>query len=247
MADEGSIDLTGVGKLAQAIPASAWSEIVHTACDSFSKFLAPIIETTSGIGRLIGAKFDRFVDAEKVLAADLAMKASQKARGRRSRSKQSVQASIILVALEHGATQTDQTLRELWANLLAQELVTGGVHPEFPTILSKLSAKEALILAQIAQSYKVELSVSVGSGFMRAFFSPLILALAEVSMRDLIGKTHEFEHEHLRLLNLIERRDGTWRLTLIGKAFIGAVSDPSFRSKGAEAEITANPGHQADG
>lgn len=237
MADDSSMDLTGVGKLAQAIPASAWSEVVHTACDTFSKFLAPIIETTSGIGRLIQAKFDRFVEAEKVLAADLVVRASQKARASRKRSRRPAQAPIILVALEHGATQTDETLRELWSNLLAQELATGSVHPEFPTILSKLSAAEALILAEVAQSGKDK------SRKVKAFVASLTVSVAGfgVSLGDLSRDPYVFEHEHLRLLNLIENRGGVWWLTLIGEEFIGAVSDPSFM------KTAPNPGPEADG
>jgi hypothetical protein len=68
--DEKSLDLTGVGKLAKAIPPSSWNKIVKTACDTFTSIIAPITATTTGLGRLIQAKFDGMVDAQKVLAAD---------------------------------------------------------------------------------------------------------------------------------------------------------------------------------
>lgn len=240
MADDRSLDLTGIGKLAQAVPASAWSEVVHTACESFQKFLAPIIETTSGIGRLIQAKFDRLVEAEKVLAANLVAEASRKVRSSRKPQKHpaeglhmpasglqtsaQVQATIVVAAIEQGAIHTDPTLRELWSNLLAQELVTGGVHPEFPGILSRLSGREAQILAEVAQSSGDE------SKRKKAFIKSVSISILGigVSLANPQNEPHSFEHEHLRLLNLIENRGGLWFLTLIGEGFIGTVSDPSL-------------------
>jgi len=35
--DDGSLDLTGLGKVAKAIPASSWNKIVKTACETFSQ------------------------------------------------------------------------------------------------------------------------------------------------------------------------------------------------------------------
>lgn len=241
VADDRSLDLTGIGKLAQAVPAPAWSEVVHTACESFQKFLAPIIETTSGIGRLIQAKFDRLVEAEKVLAANLVAEATRKVRSSRKPQKRAgkerdipatglqtptqVQATVVVAAIEQGAIQTDQTLRELWSNLLAQELATGGVHPEFPGILSRLSGREAQILAEVAQGSGDETRRK--KAFIRSV-SVSIMGVG-VSLRNSSpSDPHSFEHEHLRLLNLIENRGGLWFLTLIGEEFIGAVSDPSL-------------------
>ena len=58
MSDETSLDITGVGKLAKAIPAKAWAQIVDTACTTFRQVVAPVTALTSGVGRLLDAKFD---------------------------------------------------------------------------------------------------------------------------------------------------------------------------------------------
>src|SRR5205814_7547549 len=79
IAEDNSLDSVGVGKLAKAIPQKAWLAVVETACETFRSCIAPITKTTSGIGRLIDAKFDRLVDAEKILAADVMSRATEKA------------------------------------------------------------------------------------------------------------------------------------------------------------------------
>ncbi|WP_238115046.1 hypothetical protein [Vibrio cincinnatiensis] len=49
---EDGLDIVGIGKLAKAIPEKSWNKVVATACETFEKCLAPITETTGGIGRL---------------------------------------------------------------------------------------------------------------------------------------------------------------------------------------------------
>jgi hypothetical protein len=65
MPDSDGLDIVGIGKAARAIPAKAWTTVVETACEIFKQLLAPITGTTTGLGRLIEAKFDRLVDAER--------------------------------------------------------------------------------------------------------------------------------------------------------------------------------------
>jgi hypothetical protein len=120
MADEGSIDIIGVGKLGKAIPQKVWNQLVDTACTTFREVIAPFTSTTSGVGRLISAKFDRLVDAEKVLAADNLAKAQEKVAKSRRAPSDKPKPSIIIAAIESSGTQTDGLLRELWASLLHQ-------------------------------------------------------------------------------------------------------------------------------
>jgi len=49
-------------------------------------------------------------------------------------------------------------------NLLAQEILDGQVHPEFPAILRRLSAQDAQMLSEIAST----LQQLGGSNFARA-------------------------------------------------------------------------------
>ena len=133
--NDNSLDVTGVGKIAKAIPAKAWSRLVETACTTFEQCLAPITSTNSGIGRLIQAKFDRLADVEKVLAADVLLRATQRATSAAKHPSSSMKSSIVVAVLEHAGSETDVNLRELWANLLAQEITSGDVHPEVVRIL----------------------------------------------------------------------------------------------------------------
>jgi hypothetical protein len=242
MADDLSLDITGAGKLARAIPGKAWQELVHTACETFTKLLSPVTETTGGVGRLIQAKFDRLVDAEKVLAADVLVSASHKAqvaralppdpidpttRGKKTKKEKvqrQVQAPVVITAIEEAGVQSDPTLRELWSNLLAQEITTGQVHPEFPAILKRLSAEEAILLARIAEN-----TDNVSSRIM-AYISGMNVSLGPVgaSISAFVRGDHTFEHEHLRMLALIRKEGSVWFLTILGKAFVEAVSDPSI-------------------
>lgn len=222
MAVDNSFDITGMGKLAKAIPHKAWNQLVDTACTTFREALAPLTSITSGVGRLISARFDRLVDAEKVLAAENLAKAQRKvAKSGRATSKKP-KSNIIIAAIEASGTQTDLLLRELWANLLAQELVTGNVHPEFPHILSRLSASDAQLLAHIAErdrAKREDLQKIVTK------FSAGIKALG-ISVSVIGSESASFTHDHLYHLNLIARQESVWRITYTGRAFIESVTDP---------------------
>ena len=220
MSDETSLDVAGVGKLAKAIPAKAWTQLVDTACTTFREAMAPLTATTSGLGRLITAKFDRLVEAEKVLAAETMATAQRKVATSKRGTTQQPNANIVVAALDNSACQTDPILRELWANLLAQELVTGSVHPEFPHILARLSAAEAQLLAHIAEreNSKNEELKRIVTKFSASFFG--------VSLSVIGSEGISFAHEHLHQLNLITDSDRVWRLTLTGRAFIAAVTEP---------------------
>lgn len=222
MSDDSGLDLVGAGKLAKAIPAKAWTQIVDTACTTFNSALAPLTATTSGIGRLITAKFDRLVDAEKVLTAQTLARATEKVTKSKKTPNGKAKASIVIASIESSASETDGVLRELWANLLAQEIVTGSVHPEFPRILSRLSSSDAKLLSQIA-----EREGSKSLDFTRAIKrlnASISIFGASISLLQ-SDEDSSFMHEHLASLNLTKRRDGIWTLTSTGKAFIQSVTD----------------------
>lgn len=222
MTGDSGLDLLGAGKLARAIPAKAWVQVVGTACDTFTSAIAPFTATTSGIGRLITAKFDRLVDAEKVLAAQTMARATEKVTTSKKTPNGTAKASIVIAAIESSATETDGVLRELWANLLAQELVTGSVHPEFPRVLSRLSSSDAKVLAQIAEregSKSVDLKRAI-----KRFTASISILGAGIAI-GVPDEERTFTHEHLVSLNLTKLRDGAWALTLTGQAFIQSVTD----------------------
>ncbi len=151
MSETKGLDLIGAGQVAKAIPKKAWERLTNTACKIIEETLAPVTATTGGLGRLISAKFDKLVDAEKILAANVFEKANQKIRDADVRPEVTPKPSIIVDTLEFTGLETNILLQELWSNLLVCELTTGQVHPEFPKILSRLSPNDAQLLAQIAE------------------------------------------------------------------------------------------------
>lgn len=218
MGEDRSLDLVGVGKLANAIPEQSWDKLVSTACDTFQQLIAPITSVTGGVGKLILAKFDRLVDAEKIIAAENLAKAhekAEKASGKRKRPKNKPNPSFIIKLIEESSAETDRTLRELWTNLLANEIVNGDVHPEFIRILARLSVGDAHRLAEIAD--KEERSTAFARFIMALGFKPEAI---------------EFTDAHLESLRLIFR-DGQshWWLSIIGHAFIDAVSEPTHEEE----------------
>ena len=218
MPEDKSLDVTGIGKLASAIPEEAWKELVDTACETFEKLVSPLTEITYGFGRLVQAKFDGLVDVQKVYAADNVAKAQEKAKNSKKTRKGNPKAPIVITAIEESSYQTDETIRQLWANLLAQELVSGDVHPEFTRILSRLSATDAQLLASIAEKNPVLDMKLILNIFVKSFRYSIVGIPVEKTT---------FNHELLENLNLIRSFEGRWKLTRIGWSFIQSVSDPS--------------------
>ena len=230
----GELDIVGAGKLAEAIPAESWNQVVNTACDTFKSLLAPLTSVTSGTGRLISARFDRLVDGEKLLATQMLESASKKASDSTSKSDKAPRTSMIIKVIEASSTETDETLQELWSNLLANELVDNSIHPEFIQILSRLSSTDAYRLIELAERSdppkKVTLSFKI-FGF-------------EINLRDIVEEPTDFTNIHLSNLGLIERptveviengiikyrSEVYWSLTIVGKAFISAVTNPAIES-----------------
>lgn len=223
MTDERSLDITGVGKLAKAIPQKAWVQLVDTACKTFREVVAPITSLTGGVGRLLEAKFDRLVDAEKVLAAKTVSRAQEKVAGSGKKPTGRVKPTVFISAFEASAKEADPVLHELWANLIAQELLNGSVHPEFTKILASLSAEDAQLLAHIAEEQKKK-SVSLLKALNSLSANISILGIS-LKLTDLKADQGTYIHEHLQRLGLVREARESWRLTLTGEAFIKSVSD----------------------
>lgn len=217
MREDRSLDVAGLGKLAQAIPDQAWASVVDTACSTFRQIIAPITALTSGVGRLIEAKFDRLIDAEKVIASQTLQLAAEKSSKSKRERKGSPKPSIILKVIEGSSSEVDPTLRELWANLVANELIDSSVHPEFIRILQRLSASDAVRLVDIAQRSNPRLPIRIVMNTLARF--------ADLSPAQLASN---FTDAHLISMDLIAPSGDAWQLTITGKAFIEAVSDPSI-------------------
>ena len=232
-----SLDLTGIGKLAKSIPASSWNKAVKTACDTFEQIIAPITSTTKGLGRLIEAKFDGMIDVQKDLVADTMRRAKEKLEKCGGNVTGRPKASILMRAIETVSNETDENVRDLWANLIANEIQKGSVHPEFPRILERLSPEDALTLVEIAKPTEAKALTNSLSNALRAVIYGMTIKTAFVSISGAemvdaaeLGEGADFHKTHLSNLNLIFYDSGQWRLTAVGKAFLHAVADPSYDS-----------------
>lgn len=219
--DDRSLDLTGLGKVAKAIPATSWNRIVKTACDTFSDLISPITETSSGLGRLIRSKFDTLVDVQKVLAADAMRRAKDKVeRAGREQAKRP-KSAVLVTAIEKASIESDDTLRDIWANLIANEILDNEVHPEFPRILERLSSKDAVTLAEIAEYDKTAAVKKAARAYMAQ------IEILGIDITALLEEPTDFSREHLQNLRLIRQTSGQWFLTKIGQEFLKSVTDPA--------------------
>lgn len=220
--DDGRGDLAGIGRVAQAIPEAGWKKAIDTACDTFSDLIAPITKTTAGLGGLIQAKFDTMIDVQKVFAADTVERARRKTQHLQLPQNPRPSARVLVGAIEEASLESDENLRDIWANLIANEIHGGAVHPEFPKILVRLSASDALVLAQIAAKN----SKKTMKSYARALTASV--SVFGIGVSTVMGEGSDAHHEHLERLALIEKRDGFWGLTHFGEEFVAAVTDPSF-------------------
>jgi len=219
--DDKSIDITGLGKIAKAIPKDGWKKAIDTACETFSDLVSPITKTTVGLGRLVEAKFDTMVDVQKVFAADAVRMAKEKVDRTKRETTAKPKASVIIPAIESASNETDENLREIWSNLLANEMLDGQVHPEFPKVLSRLSSHDAATLSQIAEySYKPHVKLAA-----KAFATSI--SVAGLGIVGMFEDPSDFSKEHLQRLGLITKESGKWFLTLFGEEFVKSVTDPS--------------------
>jgi hypothetical protein len=226
--DNNNINVTAI-KIANTIPEKAWVRLVKTACDTFEKSIAPLTETTSGIGRLIKSKFDSLSEAQKVLVSETFERGNDKVKKSEKNIPPQQNLNVIIRVIEESARQTNGNIRELWANLLAQEILSNNVHPEITNILSRIDSEDAKTLSYIAKKSADRNTLRDSQkGIVIAFGASFISAFGIISSVPLKDLNATFSEKLLESLNLIERKSLHWDLTIIGLGFIQAVTDPSI-------------------
>lgn len=203
--------------IVKSIPKEAWSHLAKTACVTFEKLIYPLTATTEGIGRLIELRFSKLEDEQKIIAAKCLEEAFKKVQGSAKGLGPDVivKPSVVYEALENADNQTDETIRTLWANLLANEFIGGGVHPEIAKLLSRLTSSDAVLLLKIAQQDE---STPITVKVLRALASSTTLGL--------FSERKTFNHVHLKNLGLIAQLERDWILTTAGRELMKVVSDP---------------------
>lgn len=203
--------------IAKSIPKEAWGQLARTACATFEKLIYPLTATTEGIGRLIELRFLKLEDEQKIIAAKCLEEVYKKIQDSPIGPSPDVivKPSVVYEALENTDNQTDITIRGLWANLLANEFLDGGVHPEIAKLLSRLTSRDAVLLLKIAQQDEsTSLTIKV------------LKALASRTTLGLFNERKTFNHIHLVKLGLVTELERVWILTTTGRELMRVVSDP---------------------
>lgn len=203
-----------IHNVVKSVPKEAWTQLTKTACESFEKIIFPITAATEGIGRLIQIRFERLQDEQKIIAAKCLEETKEKVSKSQIRKGHAIKPAVVYEALENTDQQTDDTIRSLWANLLAKEISEGSVHPEIAKILSKITSQDALLLLQVSENESVTIPIRV------------LKALGSTWTLGLLNEKRTFNHVHLEKLALIQEIEKEWYLTTTGKEFMRCVSDP---------------------
>lgn len=203
-----------LNQIAKSVPKEAWSQLAKTACETFEKLILPVTATTEGVGRLIQNKFNQLSDEQKVIATKCMQEAESKTRLRVQKRNVVVKPAVVYEALDNTDNQTDETIRTLWSNLLANEFAGGSVHPEIAKLLSKLTTQDAILLVKIAEKD----TVSVPAMVFKLLASKVTLGL--------MNEKKTFNHIHLENLGLIQNLENIWHLTTTGRELLNCVRDP---------------------
>jgi hypothetical protein len=157
--DYEGLDIVGFGKIAKAIPEKVYDRSTKTLLTTFENLTAPITEATAGFGRYLRQKFDNMVEAEKAIATYTVEKAIERARSKANKTGRLVRPPLhpksFVKSVEEASKETDPLLHEMWANLLASQLIDDQSHPHFVEILPHFSPAEAHILISLLPKSEV--------------------------------------------------------------------------------------------
>jgi hypothetical protein len=167
-------DIVGLGKTAEAVPKEVYVETTRGLINTFNSIVAPITETTSGIGRYIRQKFDNMVEAEKAIAAFTLQKAIEKAQKSGNLVAPKHLKSFIN-SFEEASKETDLLLHEMWENILASQIVDSNFHPRFVNMLANFSADEANLLMKLNPISNLGTDFSVYFGSPRDGFDHFVI------------------------------------------------------------------------
>ena len=212
-------------------PKEAWIIAVKNATEVVREVLAPLTSTTIGLGRLIQAKFDGMVEVQKVLAADVLRRTQSKIADKPVRP--TFNPAVVIAALEESSKQAEEEIREMWASLLAEELIEGGVHPELVRALSRMTSKDAEKLRTIAKNRRFRSFVSRTPKDPK----PWVLRHFVRSPRDV------FTYDVLIAIGLVRRdQDQNHALTSVGQELLRIVGPGPEKQREEESEVPSEPG-----
>ncbi len=197
-------------KLISSIPKEAW----EAAIEVIRQLLYPITATTAGVGKLIEQKLSTLNSVQRIFAEQTLREATEKAKRRVKQdfSRVIVKPQVIYIVLENADGQSDDSMRELWANLTARELTEGSVHPEIARVFGKLTSADLIVLSQ---HFAEESSTT----------KFLLKVLASAYSFGLVSDEKSFNHTYLLELGLLKEVAGKWMCTTKGKELIRCLGE----------------------
>jgi hypothetical protein len=194
----------------KSIPNEVWKAAVEV----IKKLIYPVTATTVGVGMLIEQKFNSLNDVQKVIAEQTLREATEKVQihNRSEYKKVVVKPQVIYTVLECADSQSEESIRSLWANLTARELSEGSVHPEIARLFGKLTAADLMILSELYSEHP-------------SMTKLLFKALASTYTLGITRDPKSFHHVYLKDLGLIDEASGKWFCTTTGKELMRCISE----------------------
>lgn len=220
--------LESAAQIAKKLPDEALTRVTDTVCITFEQVLAPATALGGGIGRLIEETFDDLSKLRKMYASHVLRLTKEKLRGKAIKPLESPATAIEVIAAV--GTATDPSLQDLWANLLANELVSGGIHPEIPRAMARLTSADAQLLTRIKRpGPRLTITSSLGTP------SALASKLVPKQIYFPTAKPDTPSHWILASCGLVRQApDGRFYLTTLGQSFLAAVADPDAQKTSPE-------------
>ncbi len=241
---DNTVDVFGFGKIATAIPKKVYERVAFASVSAIENLIAPITETTGGLGRYLHQKFANMVEAEKALGAFALEQAIARAREEAAREGLSIVPpkgiKTFVKSIEEASRESDPLLHEMWTNLIASQILEDSEqgHPYYVATLSNLGRQEALLFLELLAFEELGTHGGgyLGGGYdgfklwMRNGTSPALpwtvsctllveLGLAKMVAPPTIDKTAP-ENPLARYTTILHR-------TRLGVAFFRAISPPT--------------------
>lgn len=233
------MDITGLGEVAKAIPPAAWQELVQTATSTLKDVMKPLTAITGGIGNLIEQRFTHMAEVQKVLLADGLAKVRD--RIEKERTPPDVASpprfSVLVELLDEVSLANEGLTRQMWINLLTEEIAAGGVHPEFVNTLRRLAPEDARLLLNIASKSNANRQKIRVRSYLRKITTDDSQIRGRREMAWIFAtsqKPFNLSQTVLKSLQLIEEKSGVHLLTEFGEAFLGAVGEQTESSSSDE-------------
>jgi hypothetical protein len=227
-------DLTGIGKVAKAIPEEVYTKSTDVILTTFEKLTSPITETTSGFGRYLRQKFDNMVEVEKALATYSLEKAIRKADKKIKEFggvlRSPLHPKSFVKSIEESSKETNPLLHEMWTNLLASQLTEPDFHPHFVEILPHFGPSEAQLLVSLLPRDSVGPNIDSYLSYSFDFFTHYVKNSEDKELNDWTYSCVllcEFKFSDvLGLKGKYEKKEGVTLLyrTKSGDAFLSAVN-----------------------